>query len=151
APESLGRSFGVHRMLDTIGAALGPVIAFSVLWAVPNGYGSVFVVSFAFAVIGFAVLLLFVPDRRTGRPGVRVRMRELGRQITAPALRRPMVAAAMLGLFTVGDGFLYLALADRDGLAALWFPLLYVGTNTAYLLLAVPFGRLADRVGRIRV
>jgi MFS family permease len=151
APESLGRSFGVHRMLDTIGAAVGPVIAFAVLWAVPNGYSSVFVVSFAFAAVGFAVLVLFVPNRRTGRPGVRVRMRDLGRQITAPALRRPMAAAALLGLFTVGDGFLYLSLADRDGLAALWFPLLYVGTNVAYLALALPFGRLADRIGRVRV
>lgn len=150
-PQSLGRAFGVHRMLDTAGAALGPVVAFLVLWAVPNGYASVFVVSFAFAAVGLAVLVLFVPDRRTGRPGVRVRLRDLWRQITAPALRRPMAAAAVLGLFTVGDGFLYLSLADRDGLAALWFPLLYVGTNAAYLLLAIPLGRLADRVGRVRV
>ena len=48
-------------------------------------------------------------------------------------------------------GFLYLALQDRDDFAALWFPLLYVGTNCAYLLLAVPLGRLADRIGRARV
>lgn len=150
-PQALGRSFGVHRMLDTVGAALGPMVAFLLLWLVPDGYNSVFVVSFAFAAVGFAVLLLFVPNRPTGRPGVRVRLRDMGRQITAPALRRPMAAAAVLGLFTVGDGFLYLALADRDGLAALWFPLLYVGTNIAYLLLAIPFGRLADRAGRTRV
>jgi MFS family permease len=151
APETLGRSFGVHRTLDTIGAALGPLVAFLVLWAVPDGYNSVFVVSFAFAAVGFAVLLLFVPDLRTGRGGLRVRGRDIARQIAAPALRRPMAAAALLGLFTVGDGFLYLSLAERDGLAALWFPLLYVGTNIAYLLLALPFGRLADRVGRMRV
>jgi MFS family permease len=151
APESLGRSFGVHRMLDTVGAALGPLIAFVVLWAVPDGYNSVFVVSFSFAAVGFAVLLLFVPDRPTGRPGSRVRLRDIGRQIAAPALRRPMAAAAMLGLFTVGDGFIYLSLAERDDLAAMWFPLLYVGTNIAYMLLAIPFGRLADRVGRVRV
>jgi MFS family permease len=35
--------------------------------------------------------------------------------------------------------------------AAQLFPLLYVGTNLAYLVLAVPMGRLADRVGRARV
>jgi len=150
-PASLGRSFGVHRMLDTVGAALGPIVAFLVLWAVPNGYSSVFVVSFAFAAVGFAVLALLVPDRRTATPGARVRMRDLARQITAPALRRPMVAAGVLGLVTIGDGFLYLSLAVRDGLAALWFPLLYVGTNVAYLVLAIPCGRLADRVGRARV
>jgi MFS family permease len=32
-----------------------------------------------------------------------------------------------------------------------YFPLLYVGTNIAYLTLAIPLGRLADRVGRGRV
>jgi len=31
------------------------------------------------------------------------------------------------------------------------FPLLFVGTNAAYLALAIPMGRLADRVGRARV
>ncbi len=150
-PEALGRSFGVHRSLDTIGAAVGPVVAFLVLWAVPNGYSSIFVVSFAFAAIGFAVLVLYVPDRMTGRSGVSVPWRAIGRQLLAPALRRPMAAAAVRGLFTVGDGFLYLSLALRDGLAALWFPLLYLGTNIAYLTLAIPFGRWADRVGRVRV
>src|SRR6185436_16350160 len=40
---------------------------------------------------------------------------------------------------------------QRDHFAATLFPLLYVGTNVAYLSLAVPLGRLADRVGRARV
>ncbi len=56
-----------------------------------------------------------------------------------------------LGLLTVGDGFIYLALLDRGQFAVHWFPLLYVGTNVAYLALAVPCGRLADRAGRARV
>ena len=54
-------------------------------------------------------------------------------------------------MLTVSDGFLYLALQDRDDLAIVWFPVLFVGTNVAYLALAVPFGRLADRFGRARV
>jgi MFS family permease len=66
-------------------------------------------------------------------------------------MRRPLCAAGLLGLLTVGDGFLYLTLERRDDFAAQWFPLLYVGTNVAYLTLAVPLGRLADRLGRARV
>jgi MFS family permease len=61
------------------------------------------------------------------------------------------MASAVLGIFTVGDGFLYLELTERDALATKYFPLLYVGTNFAYLALAIPFGRLADRIGRARV
>lgn len=153
-PNALGRSFGVHRMLDTIGAAAGPVAAFALLLALPDGYDAVFVAAFAVAVVGVAVLVLFVPNRRLGgggaASGTPARQR-VWRVVTARALRRPMIAAGLLGLLTVGDGFLYLTVADRDNVATTYFPLLAVGTNLAYLCLAVPFGRLADRFGRARM
>jgi MFS family permease len=78
-------------------------------------------------------------------------LRQLAGEITGAGLRRPLAAAALLGVLTVGDGFLYLSLQRRDNLAATLFPLLYVGTNIAYLCLAIPMGRLADRIGRARV
>jgi MFS family permease len=170
-PAALGRAFGVHRMLDTVGAAAGPLLAFALLASAPESYDSIWVVSFAFAVVGVAVIVLFVPNRRVrptpvnasgsidggvggqGPPTPRtgVRGRELMRVLVGPALRRPLLACGLLGILTVGDGFLYLALQDRDDFAAMWFPLLYVGTNCAYLLLAIPLGRLADRIGRAKV
>ncbi len=57
-------SFGVHRALDTTGAMLGPLLAFLALWAVPDDYRLVFVISLAAAVIGVALLALLVPDLR---------------------------------------------------------------------------------------
>jgi hypothetical protein len=149
-PDMLGRSFGLHRALDTAGAAAGPLVAFALLAAVPGSYSSVFAASFAFAIVGLAVLVLLVPNRRVAS-GPRPRSSLLIREITGPRLRRPLVAAALLGLLTVGDGFLYLSLQQRDHLASALFPLLYVGTNVAYLCLAVPMGRLADRIGRAKV
>jgi MFS family permease len=71
--------------------------------------------------------------------------------LRAAGLGRVVVAAALLGVLTISDGFLYLSLQNRDDFAAAWFPLLFVGTNIAYLTLAVPLGRLADRLGRARV
>jgi MFS family permease len=62
-----------------------------------------------------------------------------------------VLAAGALSVLTISDGFLYLALQQRDDLAAAWFPLLYVGTNVVYLALAVPLGRLSDRLGRAPV
>lgn len=154
---SLGRNFGIHRALDTTGALIGPLLAFAILLAVPyglGGYRSVFAVSAAFAVIGVAVLLLAVraPGPRaeppsTGSARVRVRWRELVRPVPA----RLLIAAGLLGLVTIGDGFLYLALASSGGVSPQAFPLLFVGTSVAYLVLAVPFGRLADRLGRWKV
>jgi len=150
-PHRLGRAFGVHRALDTAGAVAGPLLAFALLAAVPGGYGSVFTVSFAFAVIGVAVLVLFVPDRRSAPAAQRLRPAGLVRELTGPRLRRPLLVAGLLGVLTVGDGFLYLVLQQRDAVGAGFFPLLYVATNAVYLCLAVPLGRLADRVGRARV
>jgi MFS family permease len=150
-PSNLGRSFGVHRALDTFGAAAGPMVAFALLWAVPRGYDVIFVVSFAVAMVGVAVLLLFVPNRKVGGGRAGLPLKKLMRAIAGPTLRRPLIAAGLLGLLTVGDGFLYLSLQRRDDFAAAMFPLLYVGTNLAYLVLAIPFGRLADRVGRAKV
>lgn len=150
-PATLGRAFGVHRTLDTVGAVLGPLVAFALLALVPGSYDSVFVTSFAFAVVGLAVLVLFVPDLRTGASKARISLRLMVREISGARLRRPLAATALLGVLTVGDGFLYLAVQQRDDLAAGLFPLLYVGTNVAYLVLALPMGRLADRIGRARV
>ena len=50
----------------------------------------------------------------------------------------------------MSDGFLYLLLQREVGFSPGLFPLLYVGTSGCYLLLAVPAGGLADRIGRQR-
>lgn len=151
-PERLGTAFGVHRTLDTIGATIGPLLAFLILWWIPDGYLTVMVVSLGFAVLGVALLGLLVPDRPGPERAPEVRAAPVRwRDVLQPGLLRLLVVAGALGLLTVGDGFLYLALLDRGGFAAHWFPLLYVGTNIAYLSLAVPIGRLADRVGKARV
>ena len=156
-PGSLGRAFGVHRMLDNIGAALGPLIAFVILLVVPEGFHIVFTASLAFALIGVLVLGLVVPNVRTRpAPGAAVRRhtrrpRFDWRRIWSGRMRRVLAAAGILGVLTIGDGFVYLVLQARSDFAAQWFPLLYVGTNVAFLAFAVPLGKLADRVGRGRV
>jgi MFS family permease len=150
-PERLGRSFGVHRTLDTVGAVLGPVAAFAILQVLPGNYHAVFVVSFGAALIGLAALVLLVPDRRIESVGPALAQARSGTRtavLTLAPFRRLLVAVALLGLLTVSDGFLYLALQRRSDLALEYFPLLYVGTNVVYTALAWPMGRLADQVGR---
>lgn len=153
--DSLGMSFGVHRTLDNIGAAVGPLLAFLILLVIPDGYQTVFAVSLAFAVIGVAILAVVVPNvrsrRRDADPDATPRRRFDWNVVTKGPMRRVLAAAGILGLLTIGDGFIYLVLQARSDFAAQWFPLLYVGTNIAFLALAIPLGRLADRVGRARV
>jgi MFS family permease len=154
APERLGASFGVHRAMDTAGAMIGPLLAFGVLLASPGQFDAVFAVSLCFAILGLAVLVLFVQNR-TGRPA--------GATVVKPGLRAAfgllhlrryrslVVLGTVLGLATVSDGFLYLGMQRRMDLDLTAFPLLFVGSACSFMLLAVPIGRLADRFGRERM
>ncbi|WP_030394487.1 MFS transporter [Kitasatospora purpeofusca] len=148
-PERRGRAFGVHRAMDTVGALSGPLLAFLVLRTAPGGYRAVFTVSSYVAALGVLVLVLLVPGRGPAPQARGPRLR-LGALLRLPALRRTTACAALLGLATVSDSFLYLLLQGRLHLPAGWFPLLPLGTAAVYLLLAVPLGALADRIGRRR-
>jgi hypothetical protein len=52
---------------------------------------------------------------------------------------------------TISDAFVYLVLQRSAHIDLRLFPLLYLGSASAYLALAMPMGRLADAVGRGRV
>jgi MFS family permease len=152
-PSRVGLAFGVHRAFDTAGALIGPLAAFALLALAPEGYHLVFVTSFFIACAGVAALVLLVPGAKAAGAGTTAR--PSWPQATAllrdARLKRVLIGAAVLGVATVADPFFYLLLQRNAQLSARWFPLLFLGTAIAYLLLAVPAGRLADRIGRARV
>src|SRR3989338_11386286 len=55
--EELGRSFGFHRMMDTLGATLGPLLAFVMLLYFNNNYRLLF---FAAFLLGLLAICSFV-------------------------------------------------------------------------------------------
>jgi MFS family permease len=152
--EQLGTAFGVHRALDTAGAVIGPLIAFSLLILLPHDFDPIFFVSFCFALIGLAILVLFVenrPGRVEAEPLPPVTMRSIARLLAVPRFGALLVAGGVLALATMSDGFVYLGLQQNLDFAGRNLPLLYVATSLVYMLLAVPAGRLADRIGRGKV
>ena len=153
--EDMAASFGVHRALDTAGAMLGPLVAFGVLAFVPRGFDAVFVVSFCVALIGLGLLVLFVENppksRVAKRPDDEVSFRAAVGLMGARRFQGLVVMCTALALFTMSDGFLYLGLQRQLDFDVRFLPLLYMGTAFVYMALALPVGRLADRVGRGRV
>lgn len=148
----LGTAFGVHRTLDTLGATLGPLAAFAILWFTQRDYESVLVVSVAIALIGVAILVTFVTN--PARP-VTAPSQPYTAEATSPAAllgNRPFRAlsacAWVLGAVTLSDSLIYLALQRQTGLQAIYFPLLYVATPAVYAAAAGPVGLIADRIGR---
>ncbi len=148
--SSFASAFSVHRAMDACGSLLGPIIAFLLLAALPGAFDTVWVASFAFAVLGVGALWLFVPKSADAA---------LASARTAPAWsglrsRRFMVLAgcgALLAMSSISDGFVYLMLQQKTAMGIGYFPLFYVMTATGYMLFSIPAGRLADLTSRAAV
>jgi MFS family permease len=144
--EWRGRAFGLHRGLDTLGAAIGPLVAFALLAAAPGDLRRVFLVSAIPAALSLVVLGVFVrAPRHVPARAVRALHHEF--RALPGAAKRFMVAD---GLFQLGNSSMaFVMLRARDaGVAAAAVPLVYLFYNVVYAGLSLPAGALSDRIGR---
>lgn len=148
-PDRLGAAFGLHRTMDTVGALLGPLVTFLLLYGIGTVAGPVFAVSACFAAVGLIVLVAFV--RENPRPvlaGPRPSLRAGFALLRDAGYRRVAVAAALLGLATLSDAFVFILVQKATDAPLHLLPLLPLGTALVFLSAATPVGRLADRIGR---
>ena len=152
--EGLATSFGVHRAMDSAGAMLGPLVAFGILLAAPARFDAVFVISTLFAFLGLAVLVLAVQGRPRRAPraaGSEPLQRVALDVLKDKRFRILLLGAGALALASVSDALIYVGLQRQVDFAPTVFPLLFVVTAVVFMVLAIPVGRLADRVGRVPV
>jgi len=145
-------AFGLHRAMDTIGAALGVSLAILLVARFPSlprrtDFLPVFLIALIPQALGIAVLLL-VRETGTGRktgPATRLSFRGL------PAKLRWFLA--VVGLFALGNSSnQFLILRARSVEYTLVMTLgAYLVYNLVYGLLSWPAGRVADLVGRKRL
>jgi MFS family permease len=153
----LGTAFGVHRAMDSVGAMLGPLVAFGLLAAAPSDFNTIFLVSFLIALLGVGVIALLVdepnpkPATPENAPEPKPDIKAAFALLAKPQFRALTLTASLLGVATISDAFFYLLLRERIDFDPKVFPLLATGTATAYMVLAIPAGRLADRFGRTRM
>jgi MFS family permease len=143
-----GRSFGVHRALDTLGAAIGPFVAWAVLTLSPGAYRTIFLISAIPGTLAIAVVLLAVRD--TGKP-----TKHAGPlKPSFSSFSKPLVAftaiSAAFALANSSDAMLILRAQDLGAKVAL-IPLMYVVFNLVGAALAGPLGARSDRIGRRRM
>lgn len=151
--ENLATSFGVHRAMDSAGAMLGPLVAFGILLAAPARFDAVFVVSTLFAVLGLAVLMLTVQGtpQRAPREGPAPSLKAAAGLIRDPRFGLLLIAAGALSVASVSDAMIYVGLQRKIEFQPAVFPLLYVITAVVFMALAIPFGQLADKIGKVPV
>ena len=149
APSQRGRAFGLNRSMDHFGAALGPVIAFTLL-----ALGASLRTTFAAAALigGVAPLLLFFRLRdsdqiidRSGPVDARPRQGTLHRGFATY-----MVACVVFALGNSSDAFL-LVRAREVGWSATALPLIWTFHHLVKAGAALPGGALSDRHSRALV
>ncbi len=147
-PKSIrGAAFGLRQSLDTIGAFTGPLLAMALMLAWNDDFRAVFWVAVIPAMLSFALVAFAVREPPRSGPASPIVAPRLDRA-TLRTLGRPFWAVVALGaaltLARFSEAFLVLR-ADNLGLAVALAPLVLVGMNVVFALVAYPAGRLADR------
>lgn len=148
--NNIGKAFGVHKMLDMAGSAIGILLAFLLMKSIPaNGYKTVFAVSVIPIVIAL-LLFFFVHEKKEKRETVQ---REHFWKNISKLDGNLKLYLAITFLFTLGNSsnsFLLLRAADI-GFDSSTTILLYFIYNVTASVLAIPCGRLSDKIGRKRL
>jgi MFS family permease len=147
APPGLrGAAFGLRQSLDTVGAFLGPLLAFGLMvwWA--DDFRAVFWVAVVPGLLAVALLLFGVHEPRHHLDGKRsqpIRRENLVR--LGGAYWRVVGVGAVFSLARFSEAFLVLR-AQQAGVAIALVPLVMVAMNAVYAASAYPFGKLSDRM-----
>jgi MFS family permease len=149
---SLGKAFGFHRSMDTVGAVIGPALAFLIL-ALPGGrFQTVFWISMIPGFFALACIAIFVNDVKRQTPA-NIETSFLS-SVSFGRLERNFKAfLTVVTIFTLGktsEAFLILRVQGL-GVAVAAIPLLYLSFNGVSALLSTPLGIMADRIGKRRM
>ncbi|MBF0593303.1 MAG: MFS transporter [Nitrospirae bacterium] len=146
---SLGRAFGTHRAMDTMGAVVGPALAFLLLRILSNDYRKVFWLSMIPGVITVLLIIFFITEKKRST----VSNAEKPKLTLRHFDWRFKFFAIIAGLFAIGnssDVFLILR-AQQVGVSTAMIPVVYLLFNIIYSSAAIPSGIVADRFGRKKV
>lgn len=146
--KDAGRAFGFQRALDHGGAVLGPLIATALLswgWSLRE----VFLASIVPGVLAIVCVMTVQEPARASAPSVA--------RASAPAQAslptRLKLYLGILGVFALGNASdAFLLLRSRDlGVEVALLPLLWTCFHVVKVAATYFFGRLSDRVSRIRL
>lgn len=141
-----GKGFGVHRALDTLGAILGSILAFLLIWTFALGFQPILWLA---AVIAFFALipLIWVKDVPT-RPVSYSLFKGIAK---IPTKAKAFIAVS--GIFGLANFTYMLFIIRAQAVFPSQFSILgpiglYIIFNLVYAMASIPAGMLSDKFGR---
>ncbi len=145
----LGRAFSFHRSLDTMGAVVGPALAFFFLSLFLNDYRKVFWLSMIPGAIAVLLIIFFISEQKktltAGSERPKLTLKHFDWRF-----KGFLLIAILFALGNSSDVFLILR-AQQLGIPTVMIPVVYLLFNLIYSLSAIPAGITADRFGKKRV
>lgn len=131
-----GRAFGIHRTMDTIGALIGPLLAFLILPIL--GFQGVFIISLIPGSLAIFILLFFVRERfgSLEKPSVKTSVKPLFFNLF-------ILTIVLTGLAGFNQAFLLIR-AREIGWSEQMVLTLLILANIVYSGIAYPIGRFFD-------
>lgn len=144
--------FGFHRSMDTIGAILGPLVAIIYLSYHPGDYKTIFLITILPGIIAVLISFLIKENKRetSSTRSFSIRKNFSFYKVAPKAYLHLLIIFLLFGLVNSSDMFLLLR-AKNIGVSENNVLFLYILFNLVYALFAFPIGKLADRIGRMRM
>jgi MFS family permease len=140
--ETRGRNFGLLRAMDNLGAFVGIIIC--VLFVGLLGYRNLFLLAAIPSIIAVALILFLIKEKKPAESKIYkgFSFRGMDRNFR---LFTALSAFFALGSFSYSFLLIY---AAQFGFQPIFVPVLYMIFTFAAFAFSLPFGRLADKIGR---
>jgi len=150
-PTHKGKAFGIHRTFDTAGAIAGSFIVFLLFWLYKSNFKTIIFIA---ALLSFLSLipLIFIKEKKK-----KVAPIKKTTHVKFADLQKPLKTFIFIsGIFGMGNfSYMFFILRAQklfSGAFAISMPiLLYVFFNIFYATFAIPFGVLADKIGKKKI
>ncbi len=147
APELRGQAFGLHRMMDTMGAAIGPLIAILFLKFYHGSLRTIYFLAFIPGLISVLLALSIRELKPTGKINEKIKWKW---NEFSPPFKNYLLAWTVFSLTNSSDVFLLMRVKQSGGSTTMTI-LLYVFYNFLYSILSPYFGKKSDKIPRIKV
>ena len=144
--KDAGKNFGFHKAMDNSGAIIGPLCAFLLLYFFPQNFTNIFLIATIPAILGVITIAVFIKEAKvvkSNKPNFSLKLLP----------KRFYFFLFITFIFTLGNSTdaLLLVKTTETGIDKAYIPFVYMIFNVVSVFLAIPIGKLSDKIGRERL